>query len=99
MKKSLLIKKSYLAGVAEDVGYEAKVFDAMNKKGTIFEDVRAEIARYQPDFVFTLDYLPVSGAISTATVPAALETLSIAKQVNPDIVTLLGGPHPKFLFK
>lgn len=92
------LQLAYLAGVAEEVGYEAKIFDAMNKDMT-FDDVRAEIEEYQPDFVLTLDYLPVSGAISTATVPAALQTLSIAKEVNPDIVTLIGGPHPTFLFK
>ena len=89
---------AYLAGVALEVGLEAKIFDAMNKDMT-FDDVRAEIESYQPDYVLSLDYLPVSGAISTATVPAALKTLAIAKEVNPDIVTLLGGPHPTFMFK
>ena len=89
---------AYLAGAAEAAGFEARIFDAMNKYLT-FDDVRAEIERYQPDFVLSLDYLPVSGAISTATVPAALKTLAIAKEVNPDIVTLIGGPHPTFLYK
>ena len=89
---------AYLAGVALEVGLEARIFDAMNKDMT-FDDVRAEIERYQPDYVLSLDYLPVSGAISTATVPAALHTLAIAKEVNPNIITLLGGPHPTFMFK
>ena len=89
---------AYLAGVALDAGHDARIFDAMNKDMT-FDDVRAEIERYQPDYVLSLDYLPVSGAISTATVPAALKTLAIAKEVNPTIVTLLGGPHPSFMFK
>jgi radical SAM superfamily enzyme YgiQ (UPF0313 family) len=31
------------------------------------------------------DYLPVTGAISTATVPAALKALSLAKDVDPGI--------------
>ncbi|MEH6824898.1 MAG: radical SAM protein [Motiliproteus sp.] len=92
------LQLAYLARVAEKAGYEAKIFDAMNKYKT-FADVRAEIEAYQPDFVVSLDYLPVSGAISTATVPAALEALAIAKEVNPKIVTLLGGPHPTFLYK
>lgn len=89
---------AYLAGVALEAGLEARIFDAMNKDMT-FDDVRAEIERYQPDYVLSLDYLPVSGAISTATVPAALKTLAIAKEVNPAIITLLGGPHPTFMFK
>lgn len=89
---------AYLAGVALEAGCEAKIFDAMNKNLT-FDDVRAEIERYRPDYVLSLDYLPVSGAISTATVPAALRTLAIAKEVDPNIVTLIGGPHPTFMYK
>ena len=92
------LQLAYLAQVALDVGFEASIFDAMNKNLT-FDDVRVEIERYQPDYVLSLDYLPVSGAISTATVPAALKTLAIAKEVNPNTITLLGGPHPTFMFK
>jgi len=88
---------AYLAGAAEKAGHEASIYDAMNKDAT-FDDVRAEIERYQPDFVMSLDYLPVTGAISTATVPAALEALAVAKSVNPAITTLIGGPHPTFLY-
>jgi anaerobic magnesium-protoporphyrin IX monomethyl ester cyclase len=92
------LQLAYLAGVAVKAGFDAHIFDAMNKYLT-FDDVRAEIERCQPDFVVSLDYLPVSGAISTATVPAALKALAIAKEVNPEIVTLIGGPHPTFLYK
>ncbi|MEH6471719.1 MAG: radical SAM protein [Halopseudomonas sp.] len=92
------LQLAYLAQVALEAGFDARIFDAMNKYKT-FDDVRSEIENYQPDFVVSLDYLPVSGAISTATVPAALEALAIAKQVNPETVTLIGGPHPTFLFK
>jgi len=91
------LQLAYLAGAALQAGHEARVCDAMNN-GFSFEDVRAEIQAYRPDFVVTLDYLPVSGAISTATVPAALQTLAIAKEVDPGIVTIIGGPHPTFLF-
>lgn len=89
---------AYLAGEALKAGCEARIFDAMNKYLT-FDDVKAEIARYQPDFVLSMDYLPVSGAISTATVPAALKALALAKEVNPEIVTIIAGPHPTFLYK
>ena len=91
------LQLAYLAGVAIEAGHEGRICDAMNKNYT-FDDVRSEIESYRPDFVMTLDYLPVSGAISTATVPAALKTLAIAKEVDPGIVTLLGGPHPSFLY-
>jgi len=49
--------------------------------------------------VMSLDYLPVTGAISTATVPAALEALAVAKRVDPAIVTMIGGPHPTFMYE
>ncbi len=89
---------AYMAGAALKAGCEARIFDAMNKNLT-FDDVRAEIENYRPDFVVSMDYLPVSGAISTATVPAALRALAIAKEVDPAIVTLIAGPHPTFLHK
>ncbi len=91
------LQLAYLAGAALDAGHDAVICDAMNKHYT-FDDVRAEIERVAPDYVLTLDYLPVSGAVSTATVPAALETLALAKSVDPRIVTLIGGPHPTFMY-
>ena len=89
---------AYLAGAAEAAGHQARIYDAMNKKHT-FEDVRRELAAWQPDVVMTLDYLPVTGAISTATVPDALKVLRLAKELNPKTVTLIGGPHPSFMFE
>lgn len=89
---------AYLAGAARDAGIEARIFDAMNKKVS-FTEIKMEIERYQPDYVMTLDYLPVTGAISTATVPDCLKILNIAKETDPSIVTLLGGPHPSFMYQ
>ena len=91
------LQLAYLAGAALGAGHEARIYDAMNKRHS-FEHIRQEIARYQPDYVMTLDYLPVTGAISTATVPDALKLLNIAKEIDPEIVTLLGGPHPSFMY-
>jgi len=91
------LQLAYLAGVAVKAGFECRIFDAMNKYKS-FDEVRAEIETYRPDCVVSLDYLPVSGAISTATVPAALKALAIAKQVDPATVTLIGGPHPTFMY-
>ncbi len=92
------LQLAYLAGSAKAAGHEAAIFDAMNKN-LDFEDVRDKVADWKPDVVVTLDYLPVSGAISTATVPAALEALRVAKSVNPAIVTAIGGPHPTFMYE
>lgn len=90
------LQLAYLAGAALAAGHDARLCDAMDN-GYTFDDLRAEIAAYAPDFVVTLDYLPVSGAISTASVPAALEALAVAKDVSPGIATIIGGPHPTFL--
>jgi anaerobic magnesium-protoporphyrin IX monomethyl ester cyclase len=89
---------AYLAGAASDSGHEARIFDAMNKRLS-FDDIKREIEVYRPDLVMSLDYLPVTGAISTATVPYALKILNIAKEVDGSIVTLLGGPHPTFMYE
>ena len=93
------LQLAYLAGEAEKAGCEARIFDAMNKEGATFDDVRAEVERLRPDMVLALDYLPVTGAISTATVPAALQALRVAKEVNPAITTVIGGPHPTFMYR
>jgi anaerobic magnesium-protoporphyrin IX monomethyl ester cyclase len=92
------LQLAYLAGAVVKAGHEARIYDAMNKR-TTFDDVRAEVEQYRPDVVVTLDYLPVTGAISTATVPAALQALRVAKEVDPRIVTMIGGPHPTFMYR
>lgn len=90
---------AYLAGAVEGAGHEARIFDAMCKKGGTFDDIRAEVARWRPDVVMAFDYLPVTGAISTASVPAALEALRIAKEALPGVTTLIGGPFPTFRYE
>lgn len=90
---------AYLAGAVEGAGHEARIYDAMNKDGATFDSIREEVERYRPDIVVAYDYLPVTGAISTAVVPAALKALGLAKAVNPAITTLLGGPFPTFKYQ
>lgn len=88
---------AYLAAAVEKAGHQARIYDAMSKN-TGFDEVRAELQRLRPDVVVAFDYLPVTGAISTATVPAALEALRIAKELDPRVVTVIGGPHPTFMY-
>lgn len=87
---------AYLAGAARDAGATPIIYDAMNKMHS-YEEIRAEIERVRPDYVLTYDYLPVTGAISTASVPDSIAFLKLAKEIDPGIVTMLGGPHPTFL--
>ena len=88
----------YLAGAARQANTLPKIHDAMNKMHGHAE-IRAEIERFKPDYILTYDYLPVTGAISTAAMPASIAILKLAKEIDPGIVTVLGGPHPTFLFK
>ncbi len=90
---------AYLAGAVEGAGHEARICDAMNTEGGTFETIRAAVAAYGPDVVVAYDYLPVTGAISTAVVPAALKALGLAKAVNPATTTFLGGPFPTFKYQ
>ena len=88
----------YLAGAAREAGVEPRIYDAMNQSHT-WQEIREEIERFKPDYVLTYDYLPVTGAISTAALPDSIAILRLAKELNPEVVTLLGGPHPTFLFQ
>ncbi|MHB9003319.1 MAG: cobalamin-dependent protein, partial [Coriobacteriia bacterium] len=92
------LQLAYMAGALSSDEHEVSIFDAMNKDLT-FDDVKAHVRELRPDYVITMDYLPVTGAIATATVPAALKTLSIAKEVDPGIVTIIAGPHPTFMYE
>ena len=88
----------YLAGAAREADTLPRIYDAMNESHS-FAQIRAEIERFKPDYVLAYDYLPVTGAISTASLPDSIAILKLAKEIDPGIVTLLGGPHPTFLFK
>jgi anaerobic magnesium-protoporphyrin IX monomethyl ester cyclase len=81
---------AYLTGYLKAGGYDDVVFiDAMtNHLGD--EQVRAEILRLRPDIVGC-----------TAITPAiykAERLLQIAKEVNPQVVTVLGGIHGTFMY-
>src|SRR5659263_90381 len=65
------LQLAYLAGAALKAGHEAKVYDAMNKDKT-YDDIRRVVEEYRPDYVMSVSYLPVTGAISTATVNGAI---------------------------
>jgi anaerobic magnesium-protoporphyrin IX monomethyl ester cyclase len=79
----------YVAGSLQNAGYEVKIYDAMSKFHTI-DDIRNHIKEFCPDVVGTAAY--------TSSLSDAIEVLRIAKEVNPEIITLLGGIHPTFCF-
>lgn len=78
----------YVAAAARKAGVEPVLFDAMSRfEG--FDAIRAAVAREKPDYVATYSI--------TATAPAALETLRVAKEAAPNAITFAGGVHCSFM--
>lgn len=80
----------YLAGAVRDAGFEPIIYDAMTKRHG-FKEIEKEIVDINPDYVAT--------TAITSTVLDALEVLKISKKINPEIVTIIGGVHPTFLYE
>lgn len=81
---------AYIAGVARDIGFEPIIYDAMTKRHG-FKEIAETIKEVDPDYVAT--------TAITSTAPDALEILKTAKEINPHIVTLIGGVHPNYLYE
>jgi anaerobic magnesium-protoporphyrin IX monomethyl ester cyclase len=80
----------YLAGAIREAGYEPVIYDAMSKFDD-FNDIIQRIEDEKPFLVATTCY--------TATFPAGLEVLRIAKEINPTVITVIGGIHPTFMWE
>lgn len=78
---------AYLAAVLESNGVEVQVLDFLVTRYRP-EKVRQKLEEYRPQLVgvtcVTLNYY------------LAAEMLEVCKTVNPDIVTVIGGPHASF---
>ncbi len=81
---------AYLGAAAREAGFEPIIYDAMTKQHT-FKDIEREIIATQPDYVAT--------TAITSTTPDALEILRLAKEISPEITTIIGGVHPTFLYE
>ncbi len=108
MKKVLLITPPYHAGVVEAAGrwpnialvyiaghlrragHLPVIYDAMTK-GHDLEEIRRRIEAEKPDCVATTAY--------TASINASMDVLKAAKEINPDIVTVIGGVHANFCYE
>ena len=77
----------YLAAILLEKNYDVDVLDCQ-ALGISYEEFKLELTKRKPDIVgitaITLTYKP------------ALETAKIAKEVNPNCLTVLGGPHATF---
>ena len=80
---------AYVGGQVRAAGFEVSIYDAMTKEVGLPE-IAARIREFRPDFVGCASY--------TASFPAAMDVLRTAKEVDPRIVTLMGGIHANFMY-
>lgn len=88
----------YIAAVLRKAGYEVEILDAfMTEKdfcdngetvnvGLSFEEIKQEVETRKPDIV------GLAGPF-TSQIENTIKTSNIIKEVNPDIITVVGGPH------
>ena len=79
---------AYLASIARLEGHDVAIVDSL-AEGICFEELKERIRHFYPDMVGI--------TATTSMIPDAYETARIAKEVNPDAVVLIGGPHVTFL--
>jgi len=80
----------YLAGSLRAAGYEPVIYDAMSYWHG-YEEIEKRIREINPDVVASTAF--------TAGVVDALKVLKLAKQINPEIVTLIGNVHPTYCYE
>ncbi|MEE8576685.1 MAG: cobalamin-dependent protein, partial [candidate division Zixibacteria bacterium] len=79
----------YLAAQAEKAGWKAEIYDAMTLRDD-FSQIEKRLCKTEFDIIAT--------SAITPTFPDASELLALAKKVNPEVVTIMGGVHPSFCF-
>ncbi|TAN38685.1 MAG: radical SAM protein [Nitrospirae bacterium] len=80
----------YIAGSLRAAGYDPVYYDAMShwhKLETIGKRIEAE----KPDVVATTAF--------TAGIVDALKVLKLAKEINPNVITVIGNVHPTFCYE
>ena len=80
----------YLAGSARMAGLDAEIYDAMNKDHG-YPEIEQHFRQSDASYI-------ASTAI-TSSLNDAVKTLELAKRVNPQVVTILGGVHPTFCYE
>lgn len=80
----------YLAGALRNAGFDPIIYDAMTMNHDL-ERIAVEFERIRPDVVLTSAY--------TASYPAAMRLLKLAKETLPGVVTGIGGVHAHFMYE
>lgn len=79
----------YIAGALREAGFEVDYYDAMALWHD-WDEIQQRLEDFRPDVVATTAY--------TASIVHAVDLLHLAKQVNPEVVTVLGNVHATFCY-
>lgn len=80
----------YIAGSLRAAGYDPVIYDAMSSWHG-YEDIEKRITDLKPAVVATTAF--------TAEIVDALKVLKLAKDINPEIITVIGNVHPTFCYE
>lgn len=80
----------YVGGALQKAGYGVALYDAMTRFHTL-DQIRETLRRERPDAVFV--------SCITATVLDGMEVCRVAKEENPECLTVLGNTHPSFMYE
>lgn len=75
---------AYITSYARSRGYEVELVDA-NALGWTYNDLEEKIRKYAPDVIGT--------TLLTPSAKEGFNLFKLAKNINPDIITVAGGPH------
>jgi len=79
----------YIAGALREAGYEVDYYDAMAKWDD-WDAIRKRLEDFQPDVV--------AGSIFTAAAVAGIQLVRLAKEINPEVITVMGNVHATFSY-
>ncbi len=80
----------YIAGSLRKAGYEVEYYDAMSYFHG-YDDIRKRIETSRPHVVAT--------TAITATINDCLKVCALAKEISPEVITVLGNVHPNFMWE
>ncbi len=79
----------YIAGELRRAGFDVNIYDAMSRFHD-YDQIRAEIEAFKPRFI--------GMTAITATINECLKVLSMVRDIDPTVITILGGVHPTFCY-
>ncbi len=80
----------YISGSLRSAGYDPIIYDAMSYWHG-YDEIEERLTDIQPDVVATTAF--------TSEIVDALKVLKLAKQINPEVITVIGNVHPTFCYE